>query len=998
MRRAAVAALLLGAAAGARAQPYDPSFRWRTLETPRFRVHFHQGEEALAQDVAREAERAHALLAPRLGWAPRRTEIVLSDDTDDANGLATPLPYNTIRLYAVPPPALSELHDYRDWLRQLVQHEYAHVVHLDMVGGLPALVNRVFGKLWPPNGLTPSLLIEGLAVVNESEGDPGAGRNASALFDMEARALALDGPFPRLDEASNPFLGWPLGDVPYLLGGRFMGFLQARYGPAAIAGFTADQGAAAWPWSPSWAGRRWFGEDFDTLWAEYAALERAHAEGTREWVRRRPVTQAAPLTRRGGRVERPRFSPDGSFVAYQHRGLDEAPGIYRVAADGRELGRVAVVDANGALALRTPREAIAAIGEVYREHRVYDDLYRVELETGRRRRLTRGERAREPDVGPDGTVVYVRHTGGGGMALVRRRGGGGAPEVLFAREGAQVYGPRLARDGRIAFELHEGGRRDVAVWSDGRVARVTDDDALDTGLAWTPDGRHLLFASDRGGIFNLYAWDPSSGAVRQVTNVELGAFQPDVSPDGKTIVFVGYSRAGFDLATIPLDEASWLEPLAAMPAPGAEMASGVEPTTATTTAATATANTTTTATATTAAPTPTDAAEPLPSRPYSAWHTLGPTFWLPIISSDGAGTIYGALTGGVDVLARHAWAAQGWWSAEAREPGYALSYQGGWSWPRLDLSSLLFVDDSPGLPSRLQRVHQYADAGATFTFTRLARALALRVGWSGTGYESIEPEQPLPPGAEPFRFRDGLLSEASLQARYSDARRFTRSISPEEGRTVALGLALAAPELGSDYSVARARASVAQYLRVPYAGHTVLALRAAGGVADGTIGGRAPFELGGVANADLASLLPGATFSSGDQLRGYPNDALGGTGYVLANVELRFPLAAPTRGRSTWPIFLRRVHGALFVDAGDAFDLPGELPLAGHALALDELRAGVGVELRLEVVLGYYLRTDVRFGVARGLGAVFGAGRAADRAQGIDVDAATAYLTIGPSF
>jgi hypothetical protein len=966
LRAAAATALLL--AASAQAQPYDPAFRWRTLETPHFRVHHHQGEEALAQDVAREAERAHALLAPRLGYAPPgRTEVVLSDDADDANGSATPLPYNTIRLYAVPPASLSVLQDYRDWLRQLVQHEYVHVLHLDRVGGFPAIVNRIFGKLWVPNGLGASFFTEGLAVVNESEGDPTSGRNASALFDMYARALATEGTFPRLDEVANPFLGWPVGNVPYLLGGRFVGFLQARYGAASLAGFFGDQGAAIWPYAPSWAGARWFGgKEFPELWAEYAAAERAYAEGRRAWVHLRPVTQPARLTRRGGIVENPRFSPDGRFVAFFGRSLDDAPGVFRVAPDGRDLGRVAVVDANGTLALRSAREALVAIGEVHREYRVYDDLYLLDLESGRRRRLTRGERATDPDLGPDGrTAVYVRRAGGGELALVRRDLEGGEAEVLFARAGAQVFMPRIARDGRVAFELHEGGRRDLAVWREGRVERVTDDDALDTGPAWTPDGRFLLFASDRGGIFNLYAWEAATGKVRQVTNVETGALQPDVSPDGRTIAFVTYARAGYDLATLPFDEAAWLEPIAAPPPP---------------------------------APPDAPASAPIPSRPYSPWPTLRPTFWLPLAAVDEAGWTLGAFTGAADVLLRHAWTLQAWWSTEGDEPGYAATYLGGWSWPSLDLSSSLGLQDSPGPPDRLQRVWTYGDAGLTFTWTRLARTLALRAGWSGTRYDSVEEPPPGPAFPEPIRFDDGFLSDLSLELRYSDARRFVQSISPEEGRVASIRLRLAAPEIGSDYALARARGTVAQYLRLPGTRHGVAAVRLAGGAADGTIGGNAPFELGGVGQLDPFSFLPGAAGTGADQLRGYPAGALAGTGFVLGNLELRFPLAAPTRGRSTWPIFLRRLHGAAFLDVGDAFDLPGELPFAGHDLDAEELRFSAGVELRAEIVLGYYLRTDLRVGVARPLGALLGRGRAADLDAGLDLPEAMVFVVLGPSF
>jgi hypothetical protein len=294
-------------------------------------------------------------------------------------------------------------------------------------------------------------------------------------------------------------------------------------------------------------------------------------------------------------------------------------------------------------------------------------------------------------------------------------------------------------------------------------------------------------------------------------------------------------------------------------------------------------------------------------------------------------------------------------------------------------------------------VWTYADAGLTFTWTRLARALALRLGWAGTRYDSVEPVPP-PPAGEPIRFEDGFLSEASASASYSDARRFVHSISPEEGRSVSLRLGLAAPALGSDFDLARARASVAQYLRIPWTRHAVLALRLAGGLAKGTIGGNAPFELGGAGGASIASLLPGA-FPSGspDQLRGYGPGALGGTGFALANAEVRLPILAPGRGRSTWPVFLSRIHGAAFLDVGDAFDRPGELPFAGHGYEWKQLRFGAGAELRADVVLGYYLTTQLRIGVATALGALLGEGRAADQAAGIDAGTQV-YVLAGPSF
>jgi len=55
---------------------------------------------------------------------------------------------------------------------------------------------------------------------------------------------------------------------------------------------------------------------------------------------------------------------------------------------------------------------------------------------------------------------------------------------------------------------------------------------------------------------------------------------------------------------------------------------------------------------------------------------------------------------------------------------------------------------------------------------------------------------------------------------------------------------------------------------------------------------------------------------------------------------------------------VRRVHGALFGDAGEAFF---------GALKLKDIRTSVGAELRLQATLIYYIAAEVQLGVARGL-------------------------------
>jgi hypothetical protein len=174
----------------------------------------------------------------------------------------------------------------------------------------------------------------------------------------------------------------------------------------------------------------------------------------------------------------------------------------------------------------------------------------------------------------------------------------------------------------------------------------------------------------------------------------------------------------------------------------------------------------------------------------------------------------------------------------------------------------------------------------------------------------------------------------------------------------------------------------------------VLATRLSGAIGHGSLGGAAPFSLGGIPATDLVALTTLQAFSPSDQLRGYPSGLFGGNGTVSASFELRFPVLSPELGYSTAPLFLRRIHGALFADLGEAFVQGTERGYAGPDFHWKRLRAGAGVELRLETALGYWLLADLRLGVARGLG------KPLDRLGPTQDPYAIWqwYLVLGPSF
>ena len=214
---------------------YDPRLRFQTISTPRFDVHFHQGEQALATRLASLAETVAAELDKTLGPPSGRVQVILVDQSDLSNGWATPVPFNTIEIVAAAPKSLSLIGNTDDWLRLVFSHEYTHIVHLSRGQGWIGGLRRAFGRmpLLYPNLFLPTWQIEGLAVHEESR-LTGQGRvpdsNFRALVDVRPESLS----FEPLDRVNGGLVDWPAGNAPYAYGAYFHEFLAARFGEASL--------------------------------------------------------------------------------------------------------------------------------------------------------------------------------------------------------------------------------------------------------------------------------------------------------------------------------------------------------------------------------------------------------------------------------------------------------------------------------------------------------------------------------------------------------------------------------------------------------------------------------------------------------------------------------------------------------------------------------------------------------------------------------------------
>jgi TolB protein len=80
------------------------------------------------------------------------------------------------------------------------------------------------------------------------------------------------------------------------------------------------------------------------------------------------------------------------------------------------------------------------------------------------------------------------------------------------------------------------------------LRRITFNEAIDTEPTFSPDGKFLLFTSDRGGSVQIYRVSVEGGNAERLTYESGNNFSPRFSPDGKSFVFSHFTGGVFFIA------------------------------------------------------------------------------------------------------------------------------------------------------------------------------------------------------------------------------------------------------------------------------------------------------------------------------------------------------------------------------------------------------------------------------------------------------------------
>jgi hypothetical protein len=470
-------------------------FDWRVLRGEHVDLYYYPEEEELGRVALAYAEESYDALERRFNHAVTRRIplIVYASHTDFEQTNILPF---------IPPEGLLGVTEFLKRrvampfrgnyaeFRHTLRHELVHVFQLSMGAEVYSRYPRM-----RQTGM-PLWWTEGLAEFFSAGEDS---RDAMVLRDM-----TVSGQLPTLRD-----LAYAYGGLVYPVGGSIQRFLAQRYGEWRVLQLYGD----IWKYSSF----------DDALLAVYGLTIDQLSEQWQYWMRQQyypAVTTQPPL----------------AITARKLTTLAIKPAAYQLAGDS------------------TPSFLFFSPASGY------TTIYSQTLDDARKRPVIQGERSEQfesfhffesrLDVNPQGIAAfsskYAERDALFFWNLSRREvvGRYQFPELV------SILSPAWAPDAKsVVFSgLSVSGYSDLyRLWlADGRLERLTSDRYEDLDPTVSPDGRTVVFASDRTpfgrtGARNLFAMDLATGAIRYLT---YGDWRDETPRWGENRVFFSSDRDG----------------------------------------------------------------------------------------------------------------------------------------------------------------------------------------------------------------------------------------------------------------------------------------------------------------------------------------------------------------------------------------------------------------------------------------------------------------------
>ena len=316
--------------------------------------------------------------------------------------------------------------------------------------------------------------------------------------------------------------------------------------------------------------RRWSWRRLAAVGAAAAVIAAAVTLGM-QWRGSAPRARAGRITHltRDPALELdPALSPDGRTIAYAAGPLGDMRIFVRQIDGGRPIAIAEGLHEHQRWPQWSPdgSRIVFQAGQAERQNNPRtrpNALYIVPALGGTARPLVRDSSwsAITPAWSPDGRrIAYVRASGVYGRSI-EVVDSSGRPEARALVDSADTpHALRWSPDGSMLAYVsdnprfllgttHLGNDAPSSIWvltvADGQSHRITNADAINVSPVWTPDGRVLLFVSNREGSRDLYRVSigrdgTAEGAPTRITS-GLNAHDIDIARDGRTLAYAAYT-------------------------------------------------------------------------------------------------------------------------------------------------------------------------------------------------------------------------------------------------------------------------------------------------------------------------------------------------------------------------------------------------------------------------------------------------------------------------
>ncbi|KGK11837.1 hypothetical protein [Vibrio navarrensis] len=885
---------------------------WLTQSSDHFVIHFRNGHEKQAARALDLAEQSHRELVPFFGYQPEeKTEIVLVDEYDFSNGWATVVPYPQIRLIMSPPDEANSLENNDEWMHLLIKHEYTHIMHMEMGGGAIKTLRNIFGRnpFLYPHLMTPSFMLEGLAVYQETNQAAGYGRLQGTGYDMQMRMEVASGEVKSLNQVAVASREWPLG-YNYLYGAYFVQYLADTYGDEKVGEFLTSYSRKVIPFFLlNRTARTTFGKDLEQLWSDFQSHIYQQYQGDVT-----QMTEAAVIGK--GKYTAPFLqvvsASDSGLLVNRNDG-DGYSKLQRI--DGENAQTLSKTKQINSLDVHLQAGVLATRSITYADGRVLSDVF--VYQDDRWTQLTEKQRFRMAKWLPDGYQYLASRKVDGLSELWLMDASNPESNTLIwqGEDGDVLGGFSLAPQGDF---LVASMKRPQQGWNLERFDltsatwhKLTDSRAVENAPTMMPDGK-VLYSADYDGVFNIYSLDLETQQISQLTREVGGAFEPHWQA-GSGLVYQSYDAKGYTLR-----EKERVEPLRTFTVADAQgQYNYVDPVE--------------------------EVAAKSEIIDYSPWSSLRPRTWLPIISQDENQTLAGFMINGADALNRHQYQLGFAWDTENSLAQYNLGYLYDSRWMIQLERSHDFTTFKQG-SSETYRIEQ--SDSALIQRNHLFTAIEDQLSFAAGVYWDKESEEKKPKFGATKPYVETEESLAGIAATFDN--RETYLNVPGIGWGHYLDVVVESNELlGSDYQGEKYQGQWQATFDLP--GRSTLSLRLAGGLADSKA---KPFRLGGSDQSDEVALFGRET----QALRGYDETVQSGDRYVTQRVEASTWLGRVERNWGLYPIGLGDISGTAFVDSGSAWSDTKEY----------KQLTGAGVSFTVGVRLGYNLELPVTLGYAHG--------------------------------